>query len=319
LAVPTFDTLTLPVLQLASERTWAMKDLVVRVADVVGVSQEDRERLLPSGGMTVIANRVHWARSYLKQAGLVESPKRGFVQITAVGREVLSRQPPKINVSFLEQFADFRAFQKRTRSEDSGVSGAASAANAPSGKPDPLAESATPDEQISSAFSILDEALREALLSRILEKTPAFFEKTIVDLLVAMGYGGSRADAGEQLGGTGDGGVDGVIREDQLGLDRVYLQAKQYQRGNVVGPEAVRGFMGALVGKGAQKGVFITTSSFSRGALSAASQSGHLRLVLIDGEELTKLMIRFDVGVRVTRAIKIKDVDLGYFEAGDPE
>jgi restriction system protein len=315
---PTFDTLTLPVLRLASEKTWAMKDLVVRVADVMGVSQEDRERLLPSGGMTVMTNRVHWARTYLKQAGLVESPRRGQVQITDAGREVLSRNPPKIDVSFLEQFPEFRAFQSRTKSGD-GVIPTAGATVTAAEKAASLPDTATPDEQLSSASSVLNEALREALLSRVIEGTPAFFEKTIVDLLLAMGYGGSQADAGQQLGGTGDGGVDGVIREDRLGLDRVYLQAKRYQRGNVVGAEAVRAFMGALVGKGAQKGVFITTSSFSSAASNAGSQSGHLRLVLIDGEELTRLMIRFNVGVRTTRTIEIKDVDLAYFEGSNPE
>ncbi|WP_234732352.1 restriction endonuclease [Acidocella facilis] len=134
-----------------------------------------------------------------------------------------------------------------------------------------------------------------------------------------MGYGGSRADAGEHLGGTGDGGVDGVIREDQLGLDRVYLQAKRYQPGNTIGSEAVQAFIGALIGKGAQKGVFITTSSFSRQAQAAASQSGTLRLVLIDGEELTRLMVRFNVGVRVARTVEIKRIDLDYFDETETE
>ena len=165
----------------------------------------------------------------------------------------------------------------------------------------------------------MNEALRDALLTRVLEASPAFFERAIIDLLLAMGYGGSRADAGEQLGGTGDGGVDGVIREDQLGLDRVYLQAKRYQPGNTIGSETVQAFIGALVGRGAQKGVLITTSAFSKAALNAANQSGHLRLVLIDGNELTNLMVRFNVGVRVARTVEVKRIDLDYFGDAEPE
>jgi len=179
--------------------------------------------------------------------------------------------------------------------------------------------SATPEEQITAASRTLNEALRDALLARILEGSPAFFEKLIIDLLLAMGYGGSRSDAGEQLGGTGDGGVDGVIREDQLGLDRVYLQAKRFQPGNTVGSETVQAFIGALIGKGAQKGVLITTSSFSKSALNVANQSGTLRLVLLDGDALTNLMVRFNVGVRVSQTVDIKHADLDYFEAGEPE
>ncbi len=177
----------------------------------------------------------------------------------------------------------------------------------------------TPEEQIASASLTLNESLRDALLARVLEGNPTFFEKLIIDLLLAMGYGGSQADAGEQLGGTGDGGIDGVIREDQFGLDRVYLQAKRYQPGNTVGSETVQVFMGALVGKGAQKGVLITTSTFSKAAINVASQSGHLRLVLIDGDELTKLMVRFDVGLRVARTVEIKRIDLDYFDAAELE
>jgi restriction system protein len=167
---------------------------------------------------------------------------------------------------------------------------------------------------LEAASRALNEALRDALLARVLETSPASFEKLIVDLLLAMGYGGSRVDAGEQLGRTGDGGVDGVIREDRLGLDRVYLQAKRYKPGNSVGSEAVQAFIGALVGRGSQKGVLITTSNFTKGAIEAANQTGGLRLVLIDGEALTRLMIQFNVAVRVARTVEVKRIDLDYFE-----
>jgi len=275
--------------------------------------------MVPSGTMTVITSRVHWAKTYLKQAGLVEQPKRAHVKISARGQEVLARNPTKIDSALLQQFDQFRDFLTRTKSED--ASSARTELTAPTLAPvSATTETAnTPEERIASASLTLHESLRDALLARVLEANPTFFEKLIVDLLLAMGYGGSRADAGEQLGGTGDGGVDGVIREDQLGLDRVYLQAKRYQPGNTVGSEAVQAFMGALVGKGAQKGVLITTSTFSKTAITVAKQSGHLRLVLIDGDELTRLMIRFNVGVRVARTVDIKRIDLDYFDNSELE
>lgn len=316
--IPTHDVLMLPVLRLCSDRAWVMRDLIGRIADDLGLTAPERDQMIPSGSVSVIASRVHWAKTYLKQAGLVAQPKRAHVAITDQGRELLRRNPPRIDAALLNQYGEFRAFLNRTKSRTAppSASPAASAAIAPA----PAAEATgTPDEQIASASLTLNESLREALLARVLECNPAFFERLIVDLLLAMGYGGSRADAGEQLGGTGDGGVDGVIREDQLGLDRVYLQAKRYQAGNTVGSEAVQAFMGALVGKGAQKGVLITTSSFSKAAANVAKQSGHLRLVLIDGDELTRLMLRFGVGVRIARTVEIKRIDLAYFEDNEPE
>ncbi len=325
--IPMHDALMLPILRLCAEKVWVMRDLIGRVADDLGLDGPERERMIPSGSVTLIANRVHWAKTYLKQGGLISQPKRAHVTISERGKEVLRRNPVRIDNALLQEFSEFRAFLDRTRStgESPAVSPTVSVSIVM-----PVVEAGvvphavvegggTPEEQIASASLALDEALREALLARVLEGTPTFFERVIVDLLLAMGYGGSRADAGEQLGGTGDGGIDGVIREDQLGLDRIYLQAKRYQPGNSVGSEAVQAFMGALVGKGAQKGVLITTSSFTRAAANVAAQPGHLRLVLIDGEELTRLMIRFGVGVRVARTVEIRRVDSGYFDAAEPE
>lgn len=316
MSIPTHDVLMLPVLRLCSDRIWVMRDLIGRIADDLGLSTSERDQMIPSGSVSVIASRVHWAKTYLKQAGLVVQPKRAHVAITEQGHALLRRNPPRIDAALLNQYDEFRAFLNRTKSRTApgAASPAASTATAPAAE-----ATGTPDEQIASASLTLNESLREALLARVLECNPAFFERLIVDLLLAMGYGGSRADAGEQLGGTGDGGVDGVIREDQLGLDRVYLQAKRYQAGNTVGSEAVQAFMGALVGKGAQKGVLITTSSFSKAAANVARQSGHLRLVLIDGDELTRLMLRFGVGVRIARTVEIKRIDLAYFEDTEPE
>lgn len=317
--VPSYDVLMLPVLRLCAEKLWAMRDLVARMSDDLSLSQLEREQTIPSGTTTVIANRVHWAKTYLKQAGLVEQPKRAHVQISIRGQEVLARNPSKVDLVLLQKFDEFRYFLSRTKSGNVSFVPATSVAISPAQATVPSETANTPEEQIASAFLTLNESLRDALLARVLEGNPTFFEKLIVDLLLAMGYGGSRADAGEQLGGTGDGGVDGVIREDQLGLDRVYLQAKRYQPGNTVGSEVVQAFMGALVGKGAQKGVLITTSAFSKAAINVASQSGHLRLVLIDGEELTRLMVCFGVGVRVARTVEIKRIDLDYFENVEPD
>lgn len=305
--IPTYDALMLPVLRLCAEKLWTMRDLVSRVADELRLSPEERAQRHPSGGSTVIACRVHWAKTYLKQAGLLEQPKRAIVGITLRGRELLRSNPTNIDIATLQQFSEFKSFMGRV--EPAAGSAVAQAAT----------QTRTPEELIDSASGDLDEALRDALLTRILESSPSFFEKMILDLLLAMGYGGSRAAAGKQLGGTGDGGVDGVIHEDQLGLDRVYLQAKRYKPGNTVGAEAVQAFIGALVGKRASKGVLMTTSSFSKAALSAADNSGSLRLVLIDGDALTKLMLRHNVGVRVARTVEIKRVDLDYFEDGDAE
>jgi restriction system protein len=309
MTIPTYDVLMLPVLRRCSTRPWVMKDLVAQIANDLKLGEDEQEALLPSGTATIIASRVHWAKTYLKQSGLLIQPKRGVVEISDLGREVLNSNPSRIDVALLQNFEGFRAFLARTRS----ISGhAAAAAPAAVDAPEPLT---TPEEQIVAASQALDEALRDALLARILEESPSFFERLIIDLLLAMGYGGSRAEAGEHLGRTGDGGIDGVIREDQLGLDRIYLQAKRFSPGNVVGSETVQAFIGALVGKGAHKGVLITTSSFSGSAASAARQSGSLRLVLIDGATLTNLMIRFNVGVRVAQTVEIKKVDLDYFDS----
>ena len=210
------------------------------------LTQAEREQEIPSGGTRLIANRVHWAKTYLKKAGLLEQPKRGTVQISPTGRDLLKSHPTKIDVQLLHGFPEFQGFLNKAKSQERAM-GATDAAPI-------MCPSSTPEEEIDAASGALNEALRDALLARILEASPASFEKLIIDLLLAMGYGGSRADAGEQLGRTGDGGVDGVIREDRLGLDRVYLQAKCYKPGNPVDSPTVQGFVGALVGRGAQKG-----------------------------------------------------------------
>jgi restriction system protein len=289
-----------------------MRDLIDRIASDLNLTQAEREQEIPSGGTTLIANRVHWAKTYLKQARLLEQPKRGMVQISPAGRDLLQSKPGKIDVQLLQRFPEFQAFMARTKTDGNAFNGSSSNVQQVSAIGQAVAS--TPEEQLEAASGALNESLRDLLLARVLESPAASFEKLIIDLLLNMGYGGSRSDAGEQLGRTGDGGVDGVIREDRLGLDRVYLQAKRYKPGNPVGSEAVHAFIGALVGRGSQKGVLITTSTFTKAALEAAHQTGGLRLVLIDGEALTKLMIQFNVGVRIARTVEIKRIDFEYFE-----
>lgn len=291
-----------------------MGELIARIADDLQLTQAERDEIIPSGSVTVVGSRVHWAKTYLKKAELVDQPKRARVRLTTQGRMYLNRNPVSVERAVLEQSAEFRAFLGRR-----ALGTVSSADVLPAAVVAPITPPDTPDDQIAAASREIEESLRDALLQRVLERTPAFFERMILDVLLAMGYGGSRANAGERLGGTGDGGVDGLIRGDHLGLDRVYLQAKRYQPGNTVGSEAVHAFMGALLGKGAQKGVFITTSSYSKAALQVANQPGHLRLVLIDGDELTRLMVRFGIGVRVARTVEIKRVDAAYFEDAEPE
>ena len=304
--IPAYDKLMLPVLRHAAEREWSMADLIQRLASELNLSETARTVLLPGGSTTVIASRVHWAKTYLKKAGLVRQPGRGRVEATDAGRALLNTNPAAITRAMLFTYDSFLAF----------VGVPSTGVLTPQAPSEAAAPSATPDERITQAISELNQEVQDELLDRLLAGSPAFFERVIVDLLISMGYGGTHADARAQLGGPGDGGVDGVVRQDQLGLERVYLQAKRYQPGNTVGAEAVRGFIGALYGKGAQKGVLITTSDFSKDARATASQAGQFRLVLINGEELTTLMLRFGIGVRLAQTVELKRVDLDYFDDG---
>lgn len=314
MSIPTYDALMLPVLKLCAEKVWHVKELSARVSDDLKLTSDEREQLVPSGSRTVIADRVHWAKTYLKHAGLLWQPKRGLVTITDRGKEVLASAPTKLDIAYLKKFGEFVEFLNHAKLPSNVAVVAEPPASIIDARP-----SATPEEQIAAASLAHDETVRDALLARILEATSTFFEKLIIDLLLAMGYGGSSLDAGEHIGKSGDGGVDGVIREDQLGLDRVYLQAKGYQPGNTVGNEVVQAFVGALMSKGAQKGVLITTSSFTKNAIATAANLGQPRLVLIDGNELTRLMLRFSVGLRISRTVELKKIDLDYFEDEIPE
>jgi restriction system protein len=278
---------------------------VDRLADQLGLTPDERAELLPSGKQGVFHNRVHWAKTYLAKAGLLENTQRGYFKITPRGQEVLASHPARIDVPFLGQFPEFKEFKARARDSQSKVS---------TDTTDDLDDdkTATPDEIMRAAHKQIEDELAQDLLDRIQKASPAFFERLIVRLLLSMNYGGSAADAGRAIGRSGDDGVDGVIDQDVLGLDRVYIQAKRYAAGNSIGSGAIRDFFGSLDRHKAAKGLFVTTSTFSPSARETA-QFLSKRIVLIDGEQLAKLMIRHNVGCKVEETLEIKEIDEGFF------
>ena len=311
MSLPDYQALMLPLLKRAALGEVRVLDAEKQVGEELGLTPEERAQLLPSGKQRVLHNRAHWAKFYLMKAGLVSFPKRGTFVATDTGRELLARKPSEINVEMLRQYPSFEDFYRGDHSVTTEPVSAAAVSSPTSALP-----ASTPEEQIEKAFLTIQSALRTELLQRISQNTPAFFEELIIDLLVQMGYGGSRPDAAAQLGKSGDGGVDGVINEDRLGLDRVYLQAKRYSEGNVVGRPEVQKFVGSLVGMGATKGVFVTTSKFSGDAIEYAR---HLtqRVILIDGQRLAELMIEHSVGVRLNCAVEFKQLDENFFDEED--
>lgn len=304
--VPDFQSLMLPVLIQASNGEVRIGDVIDKLGNDLKLSDDDLAELNQSG-QTTFYNRVNWAKSYLKQAGLVEPTKRAHFQITERGKEVLRKGIDRIDLNFLKKIPEFIAFQNRTRS------GSESEDNL-SALPSPVIdENQTPDARIRFENSFINATLAAELLERLLAESPAFFENVVVRLLVSMGYGGTFAEAGKAIGRSGDDGVDGVIDQDTLGLDRVYVQAKRYKSENVIGPAAIREFFGSLDMKKATKGVFVTTSTFSSAATATAEQLGK-RIVLLDGKSLTELMIRFNVGCRVAEVFELKKIDEEFFE-----
>ena len=300
MAIPDFQTLMLPALKLGATGEIQIKDAIEFLSDEFQLTPEEREHLLPSGTMTTMRNRVTWAISYLVQAKLLHRPKRGYFTVTERGKEVLANPPAKIDIKFLEQYPEFLEFRTKKKSP-STLSEMA-----------PADESSTPEERIDTAYTEINVALKDELLAKVLEASPTFFEKLIVDLLLAMGYGGASSEAGRHIGKSGDGGIDGVIDEDKLGLDIIYLQAKRYAPENTVGRPEIQKFAGSLIGKGANKGVFVTTSSFSGHAREYARNVPQ-RIILIDGEKLMSLMLEHNVGVRVNREIELKRIDEDFF------
>lgn len=301
--IPDYQTLMRPVLEHAAKGEVRIGALIETLSEQLGLSPEEREEMLPSGKQTVFANRVHWAKTYLKQAGLVAPTRRGHFIITDRGRAALADPNTRIDNAFLKQFDEFLAFQGRGSERD----------------PDEVAPTEkqaeiTPDEALRSAHKAINDSLASDLLDRVRQSSPAFFEDLLVSLFVAMGYGGSTEEAGRALGRSGDDGVDGVIDQDPLGVDQIYLQAKRYGEGNNIGPGAIRDFFGALSLKRATKGIFVTTSAFSSAAIDTARGLGS-RIVLIDGPQLARLMLRYNIGCRDEEILHLKKVDEDFFDA----
>jgi restriction system protein len=303
--VPGFQSLMLPVLRSVKDGELSASEMRERIAGDLGLSESDLAEMLPSGRQTTFANRVAWANIFLQRAGLLEKVARGVYRISQEGRRVLGEAPERIDMRFLERYPAYVEWRRRS------VAGAVRDADVPASLP--LADDgATPEEQIERSHTALVAALEGDLLDRVREKPPAFFERLIIDLLVKMGYGGGRAEMGKAVGRAGDAGIDGVIKEDALGLDVVYVQAKRYAADNCVGRSEVQSFAGSLDGFGATKGIFFTTSSFSRGAREFVERISK-RIILVDGAELARLMVDHGVAVRARQTFEIKTIDEDYF------
>jgi restriction system protein len=304
MSVPDFQTLMLPVLkQLAAGGEQPPAKVREAVATALQLTPEDLGALLPSGRQTTFANRVAWALGYLKQAGLLESPRRGVYRLTDRGRTTLSDNVDRVDIQYLMRFPEFVAFRTPGTPTQPDVD-----LTLGSAKSD--ASSLTPDEQMRVGYARLRESLAAQVLERVRQVTPKFFEELVVDLLVAMGYGGSREDAAAVVGRSGDEGIDGIIKEDRLGLDAIYVQAKRWK--DSVGRPDIQRFAGALQGQRARKGVFITTSTYSADAKSYVTNL-QTTIVLIDGKELAELMIDHGVGVSEADVLKVLKLDEDYF------
>ncbi len=306
MSIPDYQSLMLYVLRAAAQGEVRIGAVVDHLADQLQLTGEERAELLPSGKQTVFSNRVHWAKSYLSKAQLVELTRRGYFTITPLGQSVLQGNPSAIDNDFLNQFEGFRQFRDRSTEGETEA--------AVSSLPAVIDEKQTPDEIMRAAHQQINSALGQDLLDRVRAAPPDFFERLIVNLLLSMGYGGSRADmAGRPLGRPGDDGVDGVIDQDALGLDRVYIQAKRYAAGNNIGSGAIRDFFGSLDRHKANKGLFVTTSTFSSSARETAEFLSK-RIVLLDGMQLAALMIQQNIGCRVEDTLHIKKLDEEFFE-----
>lgn len=306
MAVPDFQTLMLPVLKLTAPAPTKAKDILPAIVERFDLSEDDVQELLPSGRMPRLMNRLHWSNIHLSRSGLIEQVKRGVYQITPEGERVLAASPQRIDMKFLMGFDSYREW--RSRSTKKTLDGSeASPPEADLGDQDQ-----TPDEQMDQAFQQHESSLADDVLARVINVSPKQFEDLIVNLLLAMGFGRGMPDAGRAIGRSGDGGIDGVIDEDALGLDAVYVQAKRYAPGNTVGRPAIQQFVGSLTGESASKGVFVTTSDFSAEARKYADRVQQ-RVILINGQRLARLMIAYEIGVRARQTYVLRSIDEDYF------
>jgi restriction system protein len=307
--IPDYQTLMLPVLRLAADgREHRFRDVVEELATEFQLTDEERNTLLPSGTAPLFDNRVGWARTYLKQAATIESRKRGYFAITERGKKLLAEKPSQINNATLKQYPEFVAFMLRKTEQAQAGATQVLTPQIQSAEPE---STSTPEELLAQAYQRLRTNLEKELLDQVKSSTPGFFERLVIDLLVAMGYGGSRQDAGRAIGRTGDGGIDGIIKEDKLGLDLIFIQAKRWE--GTVGRPEIQKFAGALQGQRANKGAFITTSDFSKEAQEYASIISS-KIILVSGAQLARLMVDHNVGVSPVSSYELKRIDSDYFE-----
>ncbi len=302
--IPDFQSIMLPLLKiLADGKVYKYREILEALVREFQVTEAEKKEMLPSGQQEIFANRVGWAKTYLKKAGLIDSPQRATFVISEKGKEILSQNPARIDAKFLRQFPEFQEFnrvnkQNETITLESNLSTSDQEQN--------------PEELLENSYQEIRQALATDLLSILRKLSPDDFEKLVVELLVKMGYGGSIRDAGKAVGKSGDQGIDGIIKEDRLGLDIIYIQAKRWADNNAVGRPEIQKFVGALAGQGAKKGIFITTSYFTQEALEYAPRN-EIKIVLIDGEELGQLMIDYNLGVSTQKIYEIKRIDHDYF------
>ncbi len=310
MAVPDYQSLMLPLLTQAAaeDKPVSIMEVAPVIARTLGLTETQLAERLSSGRQAVFHNRLHWAKQYMTRAGLLETTQRGLFQVTSAGRDLLAKRPVTMNNRTLAEYPGFNAWLRSRSPSDQSVDGVVTLP-----VPDPPdARAATPEERMLAARRELDTDLALDLLDRVRQMSPGGFETLILKLLREMDYGRGREQVVEHRGGPGDGGIDGVVHQDPLGLDRVYIQAKRYKEGNSVGPDAINSFIGALNIKRASKGLFVTASTFTKQAREHAERST-THVVLIDGEALADLMVRHGVGVVVRHTIQIKEIDEGYF------
>jgi restriction system protein len=313
--VPDYQSLMLPLLKRLAEENEPVpvRKYLDAIADEFGLTEEERAERIPSGIENLLSNRLAWARTYLGKAGFLYSPRRGVVCISERGRRLLAEGLPRIDLSVLRRYPEFVEWMHRSQPSPGNAPDVRATATKTPKDVEPVSNHGTPRERIDAAQHELDEALKAELLDRVRAMTPSDFEDLVIRVLLAMGYGEGQEEMAKALGGTGDGGVDGVVHQDPLGLERVYVQAKRYKEKNNVSSPDIRNFIGALNIHRASKGVFVTASEFTSDARAAASNAT-VQVVLIDGERLSDLMLRYKVGVLVRSVIEIKDIDEGFFE-----
>jgi restriction system protein len=300
MAIPDYQTIMLPLLKFAGDnQEHSLRDAVDYLAGEFELSEEELKEMLPSGTQRLFNNRVAWALTYIRKAVLVESPKRGIFKITDRGQQVLSQGLEKIDSKFLNQFPEFVEFKsiKKKPAEKAVI-------------PTKEIDDTNPEETLEAAYQELHDELASELLQTVKQCAPDFFERLVIDVMIKMGYGGSRKEAGQAIGKVSDGGIDGIIKEDKLGLDIIYIQAKRWE--GTVGRPEIQKFAGALQGQRARKGIFITTSNFTKDALDYV-ENIDTKIILIDGQRLAELMIAYNVGANTTAIYEVKKIDSDYF------